>query len=366
MNSNKRLVLFVLFVWFFSGTLAEYAVSQEVTVRLKDVGRIIEARENQLLGFGLVVGLRNTGDTKSTGFTHTAFRNLLGKMGISSGGIDFNSRNVAAVMVTAVLPPFLKPGQKIPVTVSAAGDSNSLVGGTLLMTPLQGVDMVTYAVAQGPVVVAGISEQSVNARYMRNQTTVGTIPNGAIIEAEVPVTYSDLHNITVILNESNFTTVSRATTAIQKAGFAGAKAIDANTIKIPLTDLDSSDLVNTIAVLEDIAVIPDTSAKVVINSRTGTVVIGDKVRLFPAAVTHGSISIQISDSDATQGLAGGNNGTGIDVQEADSRLIYLNPRDTLSSLVNALNQIGASPKDLISIIEQLKLSGALVAELEVM
>lgn len=333
-------------------------------VRLKDIAKIIEDRDNQLMGFGLVVGLRNTGDSKSTGFTHLALKNLLGKLGVSVGGLDFNSKNVAAVMVTATLPPFMKKGQRIPITVSALGDSSSLVGGTLLITPLQGPDLQTYAVAQGQLVVGGINERSSSTRLYTNQTTVGSIPDGAIIESEVPVTFSDQHNITIVLNESNFKTVSRATKSIQNAGYLGAKAIDANTIKIPLTDLDSSDLVSTIAQLEDILVMPDSSAKIVINSRTGTVVIGEMVRLYPVALTHGSMSIRITE-DTGGGFGGVGGDVGIQVDENDSQLIYLNPNATLSSLVNALNEIGASPKDLIAIIQALKESGALVATLEI-
>jgi len=337
--------------------------AEPLAVRIKDIGKIIESRDNQLMGFGLVVGLRNTGDTRSTGFTQLALRNLLGKMGVPSSAA-FNSRNVAAVMVTATLPPFLKKGQRIPVTVSSVGDSSSLVGGTLLLTPLSGPDLEVYAVAQGPIVVGGLSEQSLTATYQRNQTTVGSIPNGAIVEAEVPVTFSDQHNITLTLNDSNFITVSRATKAIQEKGFPGARAIDANTIKIPLSDLDSSDLVTTIATLENITLVPDASSKVIVNARTGTIVIGEMVRLYPVAITHGNLSIRINNSQ-NLGLGQNNGPLPLEVDEAESKLLYLNPEDTLSSLVSALNELGASPKDLISILQALKESGALIANIEV-
>lgn len=338
---------------------------QTVSVRLKDVSRIIEARDNQLLGFGLVVGLRNTGDSRSTGFTQTALRNLLGKLGLSVGGVDFNSRNVAAVMVTSTLPPFMKKGQRISVIVSALGDCTSLSGGMLLLTPLQGADMRTYAVAQGAVIVSGVSEISASSKLYKDQATVGNIPAGAIIEEEVPVTFSDQHNITVVMNESNFITVARAARAVQEAGFPGAKAIDANTVKIPLSDLDSSDLVTTIAVLENVLLVPDSSCKIVVNSRTGTVVIGEMVRLLPVALTHGSVSIRITEQGPGGGLQQGTPESPIQVQENDSRLIYLSPSATLSSLVDSLNEIGVTPKDLISIIQALKESGALIADIDV-
>ena len=356
-----RVFSFILLaLFFFSSCLTA------VPVRLKDVGRIIEARDNQLLGFGLVVGLRNTGDSRATGFTHLALRNILGKLGTAVPGINFNSRNVAAVMVTTNLPPFAKPGQRISVTVSSLGDSSSLIGGTLLLTQLQGPDLITYAVAQGSVVVSGVAEQSTTAKYYKDQTTVGLIPNGAIVEKEVPVTFSDQHNITIVLNESNFITVSRATEAIQRAGFSGAKAIDANTIKVPLSDLESSDLITTIAQLETIELETDSSSKIVINSRTGTVVIGERVRLSPVALTHGSVSIRINEDLGGGAFLGGENAEPIKIDENNAKLLYLNPNSTLSSLVNALNEIGASPKDLISIIQALSESGALVAQVEIL
>lgn len=358
----KRFILCVLIGCF--AFPVSVTAQQATPVRIKDIGKIVEARDNQILGFGLVVGLNNTGDTRSTGFTHLALRNLLGKMGVSVGGVNFNSRNVAAVMVTGTLPPFLKKGQRIPVTVSALGDSSSLVGGTLLMTPLQGADSQIYAVAQGNVVVNGVNERFGGNRFSRSQTTVGSIPDGAIIEAEVPVTFTDQHNITVVMNDSNFITVSRATEAIQDAGFKGAKAIDANTIKVPLSDLDSSDLVSTIAQLENVSLVPDSSAKIVLNSRTGTVVIGEMVRLFPVALTHGTVSIRINEADGG-GFNQGPQAPAIELEESNNRLIYLNPTSTLSSLVNALNDIGATPKDLIAIIQALKESGALVADIEI-
>jgi flagellar P-ring protein precursor FlgI len=341
---------------------------QGLQVRLKDVSNIIEARDNQLMGFGLVVGLRNSGDSRSTAFTETALTNLLSKLGISAGGRSFSSRNVAAVMVTATLPPFIKPGQRINVTVSAVGDSNSLSGGTLLLTPLKGPDLNTYAIAQGPVLVGGETAESETFRVHKNQSTVGRIPNGAIVESEVPITFSDQHNITIVLHDSNFITASRATEAIKKNGFPSASAIDANTIKIPLTDLESTDLVNAIAKLENITFVPDASSKVVINNRTGTVVIGEKVRLFPVALTHGNISIKISEGGAGgfgAAPAGGAAASPVTMEENETKIIYLNPNDTLSSLVNALNEIGATPKDLISILQALKESGALVAHLEI-
>ncbi|MGE4169397.1 MAG: flagellar basal body P-ring protein FlgI [Candidatus Margulisiibacteriota bacterium] len=364
---KKTIVLFLI-IALLAPSFSLFAQDGGPTVRLKDISRILEARDNQLMGFGLVIGLRNSGDSKNTVFTDAALTNMLKKIGLPTGPKEFSSRNVAAVMVTATLPPFIKKGQKLSVTVSSLGDSTSLVGGTLIITPLQGVNGKIYAVAQGTVLVGGLDGSSQQGRLYRNETTVGRIPEGAIVEDVVPVTFTDQHNITIVMHNSNFITVSRATKAIQDNGFPGAKAIDANMIKVPLSDLNSSDLVSTIAKLENIAVVPDSSSKIVVNSRTGTVVIGDMVRLFPVAVTHGNISIRISDSDngGLAALQGGGAQEPIRVDEPQPKIIFLNPNSTLSSLVNALNEIGASPKDLISILQALKESGSLIGDLEVL
>jgi len=335
-----------------------------LSVRLKDIAKIIEARDNQLLGYGLVVGLRNTGDSQSTGFTDAALANLLNKLGVPLGGGNFGSRNVASVMVTATLPAFIKPGQKIPITVSSLGDSPSLVGGQLLPTQLFGPDLQVYATAQGQVLTGSINEVGINAQYVKGSSTVGRVPDGATVEVEVPVTFQDQHNITIVLNAINFITVARAARALQENGFPGAKAIDANTIKIPLADLQSADLVETIAMLENIPIVPDSSSKIIINARTGTIVIGEMVRLFPVAMTHGNISVKISN-EGTLGLPGEGGGEpSLLVEENNTQVLILNPSSTLTSLVRALNEIGTTPKDLISILQALKESGALIGTIE--
>lgn len=358
---KKLISIFLIF------SLITPLFGRTLPVRVKDIGKILEVRDNQLLGFGLVVGLRNTGDSRATAFTDIALTNLLNKMGVASGGRNFNSRNVAAVMVTATLPPFAKRGQTISVLVSALGDSTSLSGGTLLLTPLQGPDLNTYAVAQGPLVLGGISERSAAASYQKNQSTVGRIPDGAIVENEVPVTFTDQHNITIVLNDINFVNASRVAESIQQGGFSNARAIDANTIKVPLSDLQSLDLVTALATLEDIEIIPDESSKVVINPRTGTVVIGERVRLFPVAVTHGNITVKITDDAGNAGLEQEGPATEpLVVDEGQSQIVFLNPSSSLESLVNSLNIIGASPNDMISIIQALHEAGALVATIEIL
>ena len=344
--------------------------AEPVPVRLKDVANIVEARDNQLMGYGLVVGLRNTGDSRNAGFTEQSLNNMLRKMGIAGGTRDFGSRNVASVIVTATLPPFIKLGQRIPVVVSSLGDSVSLSGGTLIMTSLMGADMRVYAVAQGSILEGGMAEKSTQGRYFRNQSTVGTIPNGAIVEEEVPVTFQDQRNVTIVLREPNFVNATRLSQALRANGFANARAQDPNTIKVPLSDLESTDLVTAISQMQGISFVPDASSKVVIDSRTGTIVIGEMVRLFPVALTHGGVSIRISDIESAGGPAAGGAAAisqqeSIRIEVPDNRMVYLNPSATLSSLVEALNGIGASPRDLISIIQALKESGSLVADLEI-
>lgn len=350
---KRALLLLVL----FSFTTASFAVE----VRLKDISKIVEMRDNQLIGFGLVVGLKSTGDSRNTFFTPTALRNLLVKMGVQVGSVG-NIRNTAAVMVTATLPAFVKSGQRISLTVSALGDASSLDGGTLLMTPLKGADMRVYAVGQGSVVVGGAAQRSSTIMYAKNKPTVGIITDGAIVEKEVPVTFTDVHNISIVLNDSNFITIDRAVNAIHDEGFLGAKALDARQIKIPLTDLNSANLISTIAKLENISVKPDQSAKIVINERTGTIVIGEMVRLSPVALTHGAVSIRITEPQAG---AISDQQNQLEIDEEKKKLVYLKSNETLSSLVDTLNEIGASPRDLISIIQALKEAGALIANIEI-
>jgi flagellar P-ring protein precursor FlgI len=323
------------------------------TVRVKDIGKILQDRDNQIYGFGLVVGLRNTGDSQRSIFTNKALTNVIARSGISPENNDlFRSRNVAAVMVTAQLPLFSKKGQTIPVTVSSIGDSISLSGGTLLMAELKGADNKTYVVAQGSIVVHGDVSRTSQATILQDTTTVGLIPNGGIVEAEVPRTVQDQQFITVVLNQSNYITASRVAKAMNDAGFFGAMAVDAATIKVPFLDFNEGSLVDLMAQLEMVELEPDGLARVVINARTGTIVIGEKVRLLPVALTHGNVSIQIKSNQAL-------------VQSKQNPVVVLEPRSTLDSLVSALNKLGTSPKDLIAIIQSLKASGALIAHVEV-
>ncbi|HTY13741.1 MAG TPA: flagellar basal body P-ring protein FlgI [Candidatus Omnitrophota bacterium] len=338
------------------------------TVRIKDIAHVLQARDNQLMGFGLVVGLRNTGDTQQTGFTKQAITNLLSKMGVAPQ-LDFKSRNVAAVMVTADLPPYAKSGQKLDVTVSSMGDATSLAGGTLLFTPLTGADSDIYATAQGNITV-GQDSLAPNLPPLRtSQATVGSIPGGALIEKEVPVSLADKGNISIVLDEPDFTTAARVADAISKLGFE-ANAVDASTIQVPV--YSDTDAVKVVSRIEGVTITPDSVARIVVNERTGTIVVGENVKISEAAVTSGTINVTIGSvrlhSEGSQDQNAGST-LGIDttakVTQDNGNLVRVPQSAKLSDVVKALNAVKATPQDLISIMQALKKVGALKAELEV-
>ncbi|MFC1540716.1 flagellar basal body P-ring protein FlgI [Candidatus Margulisiibacteriota bacterium] len=345
--------------------------AQAPAVRIKDISHILEARENQLMGFGLVVGLRNSGDRSQTGFTQQALTNLLSRMGVVPQSVDFRSRNVAAVMVTATLPPFIKPGQKLDITVSSMGDATSLQGGTLLITPLRGVDDQVYAVAQGSLIM-GVESESPSVPYVRRrQTTVGRVPNGAMVEKEVPVSILGKDLLTIVLDDPDFTTASRVVASIKRIGL-DAIARDAGTITIPIS-MDE-DIVKLVARIEVLTVVPDVVAKVVVNERTGTVVIGESVKISPVAVSYSGIDVIIGDvalfseGSAAESLDDSSRYRArsmASLKRTEGKLTLVPAGATLASLVRALNMIGASPKDLIAILQAMKKAGAIKAELEV-
>ncbi|OGC22126.1 hypothetical protein A2291_07145 [candidate division WOR-1 bacterium RIFOXYB2_FULL_42_35] len=346
-----------------------YAASP--SVRIKDIAHVLEARENQLMGFGLVVGLNNSGDKTQTGFSQQALTNLLSRMGMVPQGIDFKSKNVAAVMVTATLPPFIKPGQKLDVTISSVGDANSLQGGTLLVTPLHGVDDNVYAVAQGNLLV-GLDPSTPNVPYLKHrQTTVGRIPNGALVEKEVPVSIGTTGFITIVLDSPDFTTASRVESSLLALGLA-AVATDAAAITVPVVKGES--LVTLVTQIENATVVPDSIAKIIINERTGTIVVGENVKIAPVAVSYAGIDVVIGDiklfsegSDynysADEMRYQASSQARMNKSQGMLRAIPASP--TLSNLVTALNTIGASPRDLIAIIQAMKKVGAIKADLEV-
>ncbi len=291
----------MVFVWFLFLGAWSFAQAASPAVRIKDIAHILEARDNQLMGFGLVVGLRNTGDKTQTGFTQQALTNLLSRMGIVPQSVDFKSRNVAAVMVTANLPPFVKSGQKLDVTVSSVGDATSLQGGTLLMTPLYGADDQVYAVSQGSLLV-GIQTSTPTVPYVKQtQSTVGRIPNGALVEKEVPVAVGDKGVLTIVLDQPDYTTANRLANSILRIGL-GASAKDAGTVTVPVSN--PGDIVSLVSRIENLTVVPDVIAKIVVNERTGTIVIGENVKISPAAISYAGSDVTIGDiSLFSEGIA---------------------------------------------------------------
>ena len=290
LNEVKAIICIFIIIYFWGDIL----FSEETSVKIKDIySRVIESRDNQLFGYGLVVGLRNTGDTQRSVFTEKALTNLLKKMGIKPDSKDFKSRNVASVMVTMNLPPYARPGQKLDVSVSSLGDATSLSGGTLLMTPLQGADFQTYAVAQGQVIVGGVSGKSSKVNFRKNQTTAGRVPNGAIVEKEVKVTREDQLNVTLVLNKPDFSMSSKVVKALKNNGFKKVSAIDAGSISIPIAEIAEMPYVDIVQKIENTKITPESTSKVVINSKSGIVVIGENVRLLPVAITHGDFNSSI-------------------------------------------------------------------------
>jgi len=345
--------------------------------RIKDIATFEGVRPNQIIGYGLVVGLNGTGDKTGTEFTVQTLVNMLKRMGIAVAADDVKVKNVAAVMVTADLPPFVKPGSKIDVLVSSMGDASSLQGGTLLMTPLKGLDGKIYAVTQGPVSIGGFSiTGAAGGGTQKNHPTVGRIVQGATVEREVPIRWQGKTDMTIKLNQPDFTTAARMAQLIaSRLPDSSARPIDASTVKFAVPPDYQANLAVLVADLENLEVQPDMVAKVIIDERTGTVVVGEKVRISTVAVAHGNLSIQIRER-AVVSQPGPFTGPGaqtvvtpeteIQVEEESQKLLLLEAGPNIGDVVKALNAIGATPRDLIMIFQAIKAAGALHAELEIM
>lgn len=342
--------------------------------RLKDISDVQGVRSNQLIGYGLVVGLDGTGDkTSQTPFTAQTFRNMMEQFGISvPENMTPKLKNVAAVSIHALLPPFAKPGQRIDVTVSSIGNASSLRGGSLLLTPLRGADGRVYAIAQGDLVVGGFGAQgSDGSKITVNVPSVGRIANGASVEVAAPNPFMEGDSLTFNLHEPDFTTAKRVRDEINRLlGPGVARSMDATSITVT-APRDPSQRVTYLSVLENLQVDPaEPSARVIINSRTGTIVIGANVKVSPAAVSHGNLTVTIAESvDVSQpnAFAGGRttvtNSSQVDVNQEPSHMFKVDEGVTLDDIVNAVNRVGMAPGDLMAILEALKQAGALRAEL---
>ncbi len=334
-----------------------YSIFLEATCfgasRLKDLVSLEGVRDNQLIGYGLVVGLAGTGDRRQTVFSAQSLTNLLQQMGVSVAPTAIQDRNTAAVMITATLPPFAQPGSKIDVTAGAIGDAANLQGGLLLLTTLRGIDGSTYAVAQGPVVTGGfVAGRSGNSQTL-NHPTVGRVPNGAIVERPAP-SIAPTDRIKLQLRQADFTTAVRIAAGVnQRFGSAVAVAENSGLVQVSLPKDYSSRSVDFIAEMEKISVEADQVARVIINERTGTIVMGKEVKVAPVAIMHGSLSVEIQTTFSVsqpQTLSQGNTAvvpeTGVDVKEEKARNIVLKDGATVEQLVRALLSIGSTPRDI--------------------
>ena len=343
-------------------------------VRVKELVDVQGVRDNALYGYGLVVGLAGTGDNESVFFTSQSIAGMLGRLGIRIDPKDVRVRNTAAVMVTARLPAYARPGTRLDVNVGSMGNARSLAGGVLLITPLTGPDGQVYAIAQGPVQAGGFDTASSGSRVQKNQPTSGTVPSGASIERAVAANL-EKGPLVLGLRRPDFTTALRIADAVNKSlGGDSARALDPASIEIQPAGECKGKMVNLLAKIESLEVDPDGRAHIVVSERTGTIVAGEGVRIRPVAVAHGGLSIQVTQTPfVSQPNAGSRTGrtvsgraANIEAQEGNGRAVALPATSTVEDLVKALNMIGVGPRDLVAVLQAMKAAGAIDADLEVM
>lgn len=345
-------------------------------VRIKDIADIKGVRQNQMVGYGLVVGLEGTGDSDDSLFTIQSLSSLLEKMGVTVQPRDIaDVENVAAVMVTADLPPFASLGSRLDVLVSSIGDAENLQGGTLLFTPLRAADGNVYAIAQGPVSTGGFAVSGNSGdQVQKNFPTVGRVVGGALVEKELHSDFNEKNALTLALKTPDFTTASRVAQAINRAFYNQlARTENAGSIRVTVPENYRGNAVQFVTMIESLGVTPDMVSKVVVNERTGTVIMGENVRIATIAIAHGNLSIQINESqDVSQPLPFSPGGqtvvtpeSEIVVQEGKNPIFLVESGVSIGEVVKALNALGVSPRDLIAIFQALRAAGALQAELEI-
>ncbi len=367
---SRFLPIFFVFIAFDIKTL-------DAQTRIKDIVDFEGVRENMLIGYGLVVGLNGTGDTLSSSiFTRESLVGMLERLGVNARDDSLKTDNVAAVMVTATLPPFAKQGTRIDLSLSAIGDADSLLGGTLLVTPLVGADGEVYAVAQGPVAVGGVSAGGAGAEVSKGVPTNGRIASGAIIEREISFDLQGLDTLRISLRNPDFTTARRIAQAINSfVGGPIAQSRDSATVSLVVPDNYRGKMVALITDIEQLRVTPDISAKVVIDEQTGIIVMGENVRISTVAIAQGNLTIRITETpQVSQPLPFSEEGETVTVprtqieidEDEDKRLSVLSNSVTLQELVDGLNALGIGPRDMISILQAIKAAGALQAEIELL
>jgi flagellar P-ring protein precursor FlgI len=354
--------------------LTVFAATADAGVRIKDIAALKGVRENQLVGYGIVIGLKGSGDTlRNSPFTEQSLQSMLDNMGINVRGTTLRTRNVAAVLVSADLPPFGARGSRIDVTVSSLGDASSLLGGTLIITQLRGADGVVYASAQGPVAVAGFSVEGAAQTVTQGVPTAGRIPNGALIERELPDRFHDMETLMLELKNPDFATATRIIDAINhysQGRFSTQVAFERDYRTVFLTRPRKVGPVRFMAEVGELVIEPDTPARVVIDERTGTVVIGRDVQISTVAVTQGNLTVRITEQPvvsqpspfAERGKTVVVPQTFIDVNQPGARVAILRGTD-LQRLVRGLNQVGLKPQGIIAILQAIKSAGALQADL---
>jgi len=343
--------------------------------RIKDVAAFEGVRDNQLVGYGLVVGLNGTGDRSQTYFPTQMLANMLERSGLAIVPDQVRVRNIAAVMVTATLPPFVRQGSRVDVTVSSIGDAQSIQGGVLIMTPLKGANNLEYVTAQGQVVLGGYSASGGGNRVQLNHPTVGRVPSGGLVEREVGVDLQARNRLNLVLYQNDFTTAARAASSINElVGTAVAGAVDGRTVSVSVPEAYSRRVVEFMSLVENAHLEVDMAAKVVMSEKTGTIVMGKEVRIAEVSIVHGSLSLQVgtifnvsqpepfSPHTAQTTVVPE---TRVNVQEDKGRTVTLRDGATVEEVVRALNAIGAGPRDVIAILQAIKAQGALQAELEI-
>lgn len=371
---SKRLIaslLAALMVW-----TASMAPAGAVAVRIKDIADFEGVRDNMLIGYGLVVGLNGTGDKLSNSvFTEESLVSMLERLGVSTRGTDLKTKNVAAVMVTATLPAFARQGSRMDVSVAAMGDAKSLLGGTLLVTPMMGADGEVYAVAQGQLAVGGFSAQGQAESIVKGVPTQARIPAGGIIEREIGFELNALDQIRLSLRNPDFTTAARVASTINNAlGVEVADAVDSATVNILVPDSRQGRTAGLLTEIEQLLVTPDQPARVVIDESNGIIVMGRNVRISEVAVAQGNLTVRVTETPLVSQPGALSDGETVTVprtqvtvdEDTDARMVVMREAVTLDDLVAGLNALGVGPRDLISILQAIRTAGALQAELEIM